>query len=343
MLQHPLDTASSATTSDYSDGCSEYPPLTDDDLSGFARRVSAVCHQNDNIVRASSPFGRRYLKPINGIQTKGFAKSAQRRSSVMTLGSIERLQNFYAKRDLKVNKVGTLGFNKILSEEPEDFEESLPTPKEPPPSWIDLDVETDLDVLLSQCFHDIQVTLSTWAMVTGPNLSSSSSQTESESEAEGGSFQILPLIQSATKMLQSVRNYTAHREDLTDEALSKLRHSALDLLESIKGMENQHRLEEEEEEEDGFLYKSSDFKLLEKERRSIHDYLEVVEAHAFNPPHHIGRPPALFTPEIKALMGKTHILGASDDDSEKTDSVSSHSNIPVWLERGSFVDDPLGE
>lgn len=29
----------------------------------------------DNVVRASSPFGRRYLKPINGIQTKGFARS----------------------------------------------------------------------------------------------------------------------------------------------------------------------------------------------------------------------------------------------------------------------------
>ena len=41
-----------------------------------------------------------------------------------------------------------MGF-KPLTEEPDDMEDSLPTPQEPQPSWIDLNVETDLDVLLS--------------------------------------------------------------------------------------------------------------------------------------------------------------------------------------------------
>lgn len=80
--------------------------------------------RRNDVVRAKSPEGRRYLKPVNGIRTKGFAQSgkklsrlfryvdsytnqvllAQRRSSVVTLGPIERLQHFYAKRELKVNK-----------------------------------------------------------------------------------------------------------------------------------------------------------------------------------------------------------------------------------------------
>jgi hypothetical protein len=29
----------------------------------------------DNIIRTASPMGRRYLKPVNGIQIKGFARS----------------------------------------------------------------------------------------------------------------------------------------------------------------------------------------------------------------------------------------------------------------------------
>lgn len=78
MLQHPLDSQSpteSPSGQDSLDSFSSYPPLTDDDLSSFERRVSSPYPQNDSIVRAQSPFGRRYLKPINGIQTKGFARS----------------------------------------------------------------------------------------------------------------------------------------------------------------------------------------------------------------------------------------------------------------------------
>ncbi|KAI7883855.1 uncharacterized protein EV154DRAFT_428091 [Mucor mucedo] len=357
MLQHPLDSPSSEdamSTQGSLDSFSNFPPLTDDDLSSFERRVSSPFPPNDNIVRAQSPFGRRYLKPINGIQTKGFARSAQRRSSVLTLGSIERLQNFYAKRDLKVNKGGTLGFHGPLMEEPDDIDDQLPTPRAPPPSWIDLDIETDLDVLLSLCFEDIQTTLSTWAMVTGPRLSSSSASSHPLAEStENSTFQIIPLLQTVTKMLSSVRNYTVHRHDLSDTAVSKLRHASLDLLESMKELENQHRVEDDDEEDedgDGFLYRSSDFELLEKERLAIHKYLDVVEAHAFNPPHHIGSPPAMFTPEIQALMGKTSILSLTENELEQqtnlkkiTDISTKKTNgIPEWLKRGSFENDLNG-
>lgn len=241
-------------------------------------------------------------------------------------------------------------------EEPDDIDDQLPTPREPPPSWIDLDIETDLDVLLSLCFEDIQTTLSTWAMVTGPRLSSSSASSHPLAEStENNTFQILPLLQTVTKMLSSVRNYTVHRHDLSNIAVSKLRHASLDLLESMKELENQHRVDEEGEEDDedgdGYLYRSSDFELLEKERLAIHKYLDVVETHAFNPPHHIGSPPAMFTPEIQALMGKTSILSLTENELEEQTKVKGITNnntkktngIPEWLKRGSFVNDSIGK
>ncbi|RCI02445.1 Mitochondrial import inner membrane translocase subunit tim8 [Rhizopus stolonifer] len=365
IMQHPLGSEPTPTSTKGRYSIDSLPPIPDDDLSSFpTRRVSSpIPHNPDSIVRAQSPFGKRYLKPINGIQTKGFARSAQRRSSVLTLGSIERLQNFYAKKDLKVNKTGTLGFrNTILVEEPDDDDDQLPTPQAPPPTWIDLDVETDLDVLLSYCFQDIQNTLATWSMITGPHRSSSSSSThplatDSEEEQSSGTFQILPLLQTVTKMLSSVKNYTVNRHDLSDEALSRLRHASLDLLEAMKVLENQYRVSEEEghEEGHGYLYRLSDFSLLEKERQAIHNYLDVVEKYAFNPPHHIGSPPAMFTPEIQALLGKTQILSLTEEElveqQEKsatntnittTTTTTTKQTIPEWLERGSFTNDPMG-
>lgn len=84
MLQHPLDLSpgpndSLSTERPQSQSSTDsFPPLTDDDLSSFERRVSSpIQHGNDSIIRAQSPFGRRYMKPINGIQTKGFARSGK--------------------------------------------------------------------------------------------------------------------------------------------------------------------------------------------------------------------------------------------------------------------------
>lgn len=52
-------------------------PSTEDELSGFIRKAPVSEPKNDSIIRAVSPYGRRYLKPINGIQTKGFARSGR--------------------------------------------------------------------------------------------------------------------------------------------------------------------------------------------------------------------------------------------------------------------------
>ncbi|KAI9247056.1 hypothetical protein BY458DRAFT_465594 [Sporodiniella umbellata] len=345
MSQHPLSESALSTSPDSTES---HPAFIEEDISDFVRRVSSPIPQDDAVVRSASPFGRRYLKPLNGIQTKGFARSAQRRTSVTTLGSIERLQNFYARRELKLNKGGTLGFQRTLIEEDEFDDERLPTPQAPPPSWLDLNVETDLDVLLSTCFDDIQHTLTTWAMVMGPRHSSSSSSSHPLSSDSGDEssrattpvdqgFDIIPLLQSVTSMLDSVRNYTTNRHDLSDSALGSLRQASLTLLEAMKDLENQYR--DEGNDAEGYMYKSSDFDLLERERQSIHTYLQVVESQGFNPPHHIGSPPAIFTPEIQALIGKTSYLTL--EKSEPKQQAVKHG-VPVWLERGSFPDDLLG-
>lgn len=71
MSQHPLESSPDSRT--FSPAPSD---ITDEDY-GFPDSSSSRASSPlpDNIVRATSPLGRRYLKPINGIQTKGFASS----------------------------------------------------------------------------------------------------------------------------------------------------------------------------------------------------------------------------------------------------------------------------
>jgi hypothetical protein len=84
MLQHPLDLPPGPNDPlpkqrpQSQDSTDSFPPLTDDDLSSFNKLASSpIQHNNDSIIRAQSPYGRRYIKPINGIQTKGFARSGK--------------------------------------------------------------------------------------------------------------------------------------------------------------------------------------------------------------------------------------------------------------------------
>lgn len=249
-----------------------------------------------------------------------------------------------------------LGFRKnatALVEEPEGMNEEdddadldqLPTPQAPPPSWMDLDVETDLDVLLKECFDDIQHTLTQWAMVTGPRQHpSSSSHGSNSSEEEEKGFQILPLLDSVTKMINSVKNYMHQRHDLSDTAQNKVRHAALDLLNSLRTLETRFRKDEENEHGE-YAYHSSEFGMLELERKAIHAYLATVEKYAFNPPHHIGSPPAVFSPEIRALMLKTAVHHHHQEQQENQDSSPSSSSgcVPVWLQRSTFQNDPKGK
>ncbi|KAI9253955.1 hypothetical protein BDA99DRAFT_519445 [Phascolomyces articulosus] len=306
--------------------------------------------RTDNVVRAMSPEGRRYLKPVNGIQTKGFARSAQRRSSVLTLGSIERLQHFYAKRDLKVNKGGILGFKKndsnsitarVLKEQQQDEEEDddeemfLPEDRQqPPPSWMQLDVETDLDVLLSQCFRDVQVMLHNWSMI------SECSDSDTCSDNEGAGFHIASLLQSVTRTLDSVRTYTFHRNDLTEHTMKKLRHAGIQLLGTVKELELRHQSGELGDDE-GFI----PYIKLQPERTAIIDYLIIVEDYAFNPSHHhiLMDEPVLFGPDISTLLSSRREQQEQEqNNSDSNNKRRASTDITSWLDPTCFVNDDMG-
>ncbi|ORX62829.1 hypothetical protein DM01DRAFT_1379446 [Hesseltinella vesiculosa] len=319
----------------------------------------------EDVVRATSPPGRRYLKPVNGIQVKGFARSAQRRSSVVTLGSIERLQHFYAKKDLVINKIGTLGFKKgePLPEEDEEDDWTVDA-KEPPPLWKDWDVETNLDALLATCFQDIQHALAVWALVTGPNSSMSTVSLDSESSSSSScstrsdlgmvpSFPVLPLVESVTKMIRSVKTYSLYRHDLPLDKLSRLRQASLALLSTIKDMEDRYRKGSSQDHpsqgdqdaatkptgkssptqsEPGFLYQPPYFDHLGDERQAILDYLAVVEKNVLTPSHrrhHLAarRRQTSFTQEIRDLIISASASEASSSDGEvDDDEVSLHAS-----------------
>ncbi|KAL1914718.1 uncharacterized protein VTP21DRAFT_7976 [Calcarisporiella thermophila] len=185
---------------------------------------------------------------------KKFATSAQKRSSVLALGSIAHLQAFYARKQLKRDaKTNMLGFQRrkkltdqqqsdaadaplqSLAEEPEGFDpdlDRLPSPGPPPLPFVEVDVETDLDVLLAGCHTQIQHMLTTWNMITGLP----------EQHESGDELAVLPLMESVGKAVDAVKTYTIHRGDLSREAQVKIRRATLTLLEVIKELEVKSRI-----------------------------------------------------------------------------------------------------
>ncbi|CAG8585862.1 18699_t:CDS:2 [Rhizophagus irregularis] len=130
-----------------------------------------------------------------------------------------------------------------------------------------LDVETDPDVLLATCHADIQAMIDAWCMVTG----------EVKAEANPVSVDILAAIETTTKAVQSVKNYSMFKEDLSAESLSRIRATTLEVLEMISNLEESHRDEDDSSSEDGHLYKESNFHSLDRQRNILTKYLEVVE------------------------------------------------------------------
>ncbi|RUS28330.1 hypothetical protein BC938DRAFT_482016 [Jimgerdemannia flammicorona] len=221
-------------------------------------------------------------------------------------------------------RTGMLGLGPAISEEPDELDH-VPTPREPPPSWAELDVETDLDVLQDVCYADIQGMLNCWNMVTGPSHTTSTSDTEVDDH-----FQIIPLLDATTKVINSVKNYIYNRHDLDDAAVLKIRQATLALLDGMKRLENRARVEEDEEtkSEDGYIYTASDYTMLETERGVINDYLEVVDKYAFNPPHHIG--------------AQTMKVLAKDSEEVEVSAESQKPKLPDWLDPTTFVGDDIG-
>lgn len=304
-MTHPLDSTDSGV-----DLPEELPPKS----VKSTRKTEVTFLDTEAANKSPAEPSKPYVRPVKSNHNKHYAQSAQRRSSLQTLGSIGRLQDFYGKKSLKHNKSGMLGFSLAnLSEEPEDLDR-LPTPIAPPPSWHNLDVETDLDILLQQAFDDIESMLETWSMIAGPP--------EDQQRVE-----VLPLLQSVTEMLNSVKNYILHRHDLSDLAVSKLRSAALKLLESMTHLENKYRsLEDNGDSTSGYVYNTMDYGNLNIERNAILEYLNTIERYGFNPPHHVGAPYAGYSAIIKNLMIKT-----SSQDPDTSKSSINQLIVSDWL------------
>ncbi|CAG8486328.1 15091_t:CDS:2 [Acaulospora colombiana] len=135
-------------------------------------------------------------------------------------------------------------------------------------SVLALDIETDSDVLLANCHAEIQKMLEAWCMVTG----------EVKAEEDQVPVDILAAIESTTKTIQSVKNYSMYKEDLSDDALIKVRAVALEVLEMISELEKEHRDDDTDDSssEDGHIYKESNYQSLDKQRAVLRKYLQVV-------------------------------------------------------------------
>ncbi|CAJ0753619.1 14913_t:CDS:2 [Entrophospora sp. SA101] len=202
---------------------------------------------------------RAYKKPS---KPREFAKSAKKRQSVLALGKAEK------KLTINTNTSYLLQ----VTEEPDDFPPTPLPPSPPPlPTFITskLDVEMDPDVLLGNCHADIQAMLDAWCMITG----------EAKSEQDPVPVDILAAVESTTKAVQSIRNYTMVKDDITDESLAKIRSSALEVLEMISDLEKTHRDDDTDDSgsEDGHLYKSSNYTSLDKQRATLQKYIQIVE------------------------------------------------------------------
>ncbi|CAG8471765.1 16253_t:CDS:2 [Racocetra fulgida] len=122
---------------------------------------------------------------------------------------------------------------------------------------------------LAYCHADIQTMLDAWSMVTG----------EVKAEADPVPVDVLAAIETTTKTIQSVKNYSMFKEDLSDESLSKIRAAALEVLEMISNLEKDHRDDDTDDSssEDGHIYKESNYRSLDSQREILKKYLMVVE------------------------------------------------------------------
>ncbi|CAG8592148.1 10506_t:CDS:2 [Gigaspora margarita] len=111
--------------------------------------------------------------------------------------------------------------------------------------------------------------LDAWCMVTG----------EVKAEADPVPVDILVAIETTTKALQSVKNYSMFKEDLSDDALSKIRAAALEVLEMVSNLEKEHRDDDTDDSssEDGHIYKESNYRSLDNQREILRKYLIIVE------------------------------------------------------------------
>lgn len=206
---------------------------------------------------------KAYTKPS---QQRDFSKSAAKRASVMALGSISHLQHFYAKSQL-IKPV----LNGLTEEEYADANgnniEFPPTPTRPSPNTEPFPDARGISEDPEKTLHDVEGAisdlLSAWKLVEG------------EATNEPLQVDVLSMVQTATRAVQAVRNYTLVRHDVTNVHLASLRTGALDVLDAVSRMESSHRRKSAVGVEDE--YRGAEYDNVDKERSIVTCYLDTVD------------------------------------------------------------------
>lgn len=174
------------------------------------------------------------------------------------------------------------------------------------------------EVLLRHCHEDIQTVLEVWGIISYPSPSahrgngqeqvldspisvdddssrqlghgkegsSSSLNTQQQRRYDSVSIDLLALLESSTKVIQSVRQYSMHARVLTPEALTIHRQAALSVIEMLSILEQTNRLNEDDSDSgypEGYCYARLNFGDLEEERAEMKNYLTVVQEQLFRP------------------------------------------------------------
>ncbi|KAF8934035.1 hypothetical protein BGZ52_006059 [Haplosporangium bisporale] len=245
-------------------------------------------------------FAEGFVKPRASRQ---FANSAKKRASIRALGSITYLQQFYASGGAMGE--GFLNLEDLSSKK--SFVDTIgPRSKLVSP-----------EVLLRYCHEDIQTVLEVWGIISYPTPfahrgngqeqvldspisvdddsrqlghgkegSSSSLNTQQQRRYDSVSIDLLALLESSTKVIQSVRQYSMHAPVLTPEALTIHRQAALSVIEMLSILEQTNRLNDDDSDSgypEGYCYARLNFGDLEEERAEMKNYLTVVQEQLFRP------------------------------------------------------------
>ncbi|KAF9403270.1 hypothetical protein BGZ94_004664 [Podila epigama] len=244
-------------------------------------------------------FEGGFIKPRTSRQ---FANSAKKRASIRALGSITYLQQYYASGGTLCE--GFLNYDEIGLGKQSFIDLIGPRSKLASP-----------EVLLKQCHEDIQMVLEVWGIISYPTpeahagkgevqvLDSPISDDDSSRQLGHGkdfssasinsqrydivSIDLLALLESTTKVIQSVRQYSMHAPMLSPEALTLHRQAALSVIEMLSILEQDNRLQDDDSSDsshpEGYCYARLNFGDLERERTEMKNYLTVVQEFLFRP------------------------------------------------------------
>ncbi|KAF9148010.1 hypothetical protein BG015_010298 [Linnemannia schmuckeri] len=283
-------------------------------------------------------FAEGYVKPR---QMRQLSDSARKRASIRALGSITYLQKYYASGGAICEGILNFDFAKM------SFVDSIG-----PRAGL---MSPSPEVLLRNCYEDIQQVLEIWGIISYPSpsahssigqlhhdhtpldspisvddndmsrqlghgkeFSSSSLNTQQQHRYDNISVDMLALLESSTKAISSIRTYSMHAPVLSASALTIHRQAALSVIEMLSLMEHDNRVLDSENEmnhPEDYCYARLSFGDLEAERAEMKKYLAIVQEH-------------LFKPQVEKIATRLEQLLMS---SSSNDGFEATTALPKWI------------